>query len=55
MIGDNLDPFGSAAIGLVHGDGQLLADDGHFRRRFNADAHAAMTDFDNGDGNFVTD
>jgi hypothetical protein len=51
----NLDTICGPAIGLVHGGRQFLANNSHFRRRFNANAHTAMTKLDHSDGNFVTD
>ena len=50
-----LDAICGPAIGLVHGGRQFLANDGHFRGRFDPDSHTAVAKLDHSDGNFVTD
>jgi hypothetical protein len=43
------------SLGLVHRGCQFLADDRHFRGRFDPDPHSAVTQLDHGNGNFVAD
>jgi hypothetical protein len=43
------------AIGSLQLLGQFLADDRQLGRRFDANAHSTMADFDHGDRDLVTD